>query len=101
MHLVYDPVSMTTPETAVGPAAADLYLRRIDALANPDLAGGVALILIANMQVQAGRVLPAPIGAGMLSPEVIRRAISSCAHLGLATAMLDTDLEAGPGLTES
>lgn len=94
VRLVYDPVSMLTREQVGGPAAAELYLRRIEALANPELSVAIEFVLIANAAVRDVSVLPVPVEGGELDPAIVLRAAALCAELGIATAVLETDLGA-------
>ncbi len=91
VRLVYDPASMFTPATAEGPGAADLFTRRIDALAHRDLARGVAFALVANVRVDGRFVSPSPIDSGLLDPTLVRSAITACNDLRVPVAIFDTD----------
>ncbi len=95
VRLVYDLASMITPELAGSAALSDLFGRRVDALTNVDLARGVGLALVSNVQVQSGRVHPSPMHWGLLESAQVIDAAVRCQQLGIPVAIVSTDQPAG------
>jgi len=91
VRLVYDLASMITAEMVGTPGVADLYERRVDAMRNPELARGIAWVLISNVRATGGALAPAPIDDGLIDPSLMRGALSVAAELGIAVATLATE----------
>ena len=92
VRLVYDLVSMLTPQMVASAALADVYARRIDALIQPELSRGIEFVLVSNLRVEGSRVLPTAIDDGLLDSSLVRSVLAICADRGIAAAVLDLDL---------
>ncbi len=91
VRLVYDLASMISPATVGNPGISDLYERRVDALRNPELARGIAWVLISNIRAADGVLAPALVDDGLIATPLIREAVGLAAELGIAVATFETE----------
>lgn len=91
VRLVYDLASMISPAMVRNPGISDLYERRVDAMRNPELARGIAWVLVSNVRVADGVLAPAQIDDGLIAPSLIQEAFALAAELGIAVATFETE----------
>lgn len=90
VRLVYDLASMISPAMVGNPDISDLYERQVDAMRNPELARGIAWVLISNVHAMGSVLAPAPIDDGLIDSSLMREALSVVAELGIAVATFET-----------